>query len=129
MKTYIADREKHGRSVKVQTGSDFYWLDPRPSQKKRNHSPDGFEWGYGGSGPAQLALAILMDYGDPGAEAHYQQFKFGLIGGLPKEGWAIEERDVAEFLRNIPATECRSPWCPTHNPEGAEELRKIEEGA
>jgi len=24
-----------------------------------NHSPTGFEWGYGGSGPAQLALAIL----------------------------------------------------------------------
>lgn len=26
-----------------------------------NHSPAGFEWGYGGSGPAQLALAILAD--------------------------------------------------------------------
>jgi hypothetical protein len=27
----------------------------------RNHSPSGFEWGYGGSGPAQLALALLAD--------------------------------------------------------------------
>ncbi len=27
-----------------------------------NHSPDGFSWGYGGSGPAQLALAILADH-------------------------------------------------------------------
>lgn len=27
-------------------------LDPEPSQKVRNHSPDGFYWGYGGSGPA-----------------------------------------------------------------------------
>lgn len=26
-----------------------------------NHSPDGFEWGYGGSGPAQLALALCID--------------------------------------------------------------------
>jgi hypothetical protein len=26
-----------------------------------NHSPDGFEWGYGGSGPAQLALALCVD--------------------------------------------------------------------
>jgi hypothetical protein len=26
-----------------------------------NHSPDGFEWGYGGSGPAQLALAMCID--------------------------------------------------------------------
>ena len=27
-----------------------------------NHSPTGFEWGYCGSGPAQLALAILADH-------------------------------------------------------------------
>lgn len=27
-----------------------------------NHSPCGFEWGYSGSGPAQLALAILADH-------------------------------------------------------------------
>jgi hypothetical protein len=27
-----------------------------------NHSPTGFSWGYAGSGPAQLALAILADY-------------------------------------------------------------------
>ena len=27
-----------------------------------NHSPSGFEWGYPGSGPAQLALALLADH-------------------------------------------------------------------
>lgn len=27
-----------------------------------NHSPTGFAWGYGGSGPSQLALAILYDH-------------------------------------------------------------------
>lgn len=27
----------------------------------RDHSPTGFAWGYGGSGPAQLALALLID--------------------------------------------------------------------
>jgi len=26
------------------------------------HSPDGFQWGYGGSGPADLALNMLVDY-------------------------------------------------------------------
>jgi Family of unknown function (DUF6166) len=26
-----------------------------------NHSPTGFGWGYGGSGPAQLAVALLAD--------------------------------------------------------------------
>ena len=39
----------------------------------RNHSPTGFEWGYGGSGPAQLALALaasrLPDSGSHGLSA------------------------------------------------------------
>jgi hypothetical protein len=34
-----------------------------------NHSPTGFAWGYGGSGPAQLALAILADYLEDDAKA------------------------------------------------------------
>jgi hypothetical protein len=32
-----------------------------PCNEIRDHSPDGFEWGYGGSGPAQLALALCVD--------------------------------------------------------------------
>jgi hypothetical protein len=31
----------------------------------RNHSPTGFAWGYGGSGPSQLSLAILSDVVQP----------------------------------------------------------------
>jgi hypothetical protein len=40
---------------------DIRILDPGPSQKIVNHSPDGFQWGYGGSGPSQLSLALLFD--------------------------------------------------------------------
>jgi len=36
--------------------------DLNPRSDLMNHSPDGFNWGYGGSGPAQLALAILADH-------------------------------------------------------------------
>ena len=36
-------------------------LSPLKSQSIVNHSPDGFNWGYLGSGPAQLALAILLE--------------------------------------------------------------------
>ena len=60
-----------------------------------SHSPTGFEWGYGGSGPAQLALAMLADfygyatgYGgrpDSLAVSHYQQFKERVIANLPNE--------------------------------------------
>lgn len=50
-----------------------------------NHSPTGFCWGYGGSGPAQAALAICADYygDDQIALQKYQQLKFGVIARLP----------------------------------------------
>ena len=41
-------------------------LNVEESLKLRNHSPDGFSWGYNGSGPSQLALAILLnEFQDP----------------------------------------------------------------
>lgn len=60
---------------------DGKYLDPKPSQKLRNHSPDGFNWGYGGSGPAQLALAIMLKL--TGKSEHYQDFKFAVIAAIP----------------------------------------------
>lgn len=59
-------------------------LMPGRSQKIVKHSPDGFNWGYGGSGPSQLALAILLRF-LPNHEAlsHYQQFKWDVIAKLP----------------------------------------------
>lgn len=40
------------------------------------HSPDGFEMGYSGAGPAQLAFAILLHArGHEFALEHYQAFK------------------------------------------------------
>lgn len=52
-------------------------LTPAASLELANHSPTGFSWGYAGSGPAQLALAILLDHtGDPEvALSLYQTFK------------------------------------------------------
>ncbi len=52
-----------------------------------NHSPTGFCWGYGGSGPAQTALAILADYfgDDQTALRLYQQFKSLVIATLPMD--------------------------------------------
>lgn len=60
-------------------------LSPKPSQELYNHSPDGFAWGYGGSGPAQLALALLLDVTKDKevALANYQTFKGDVIAGLP----------------------------------------------
>jgi hypothetical protein len=65
-------------------------LRPERSQKIRNHSPDGFNWGYGGSGPAQLALAILLQYmNEEEACNYYQDFKFKVVAGWPQEDFEI----------------------------------------
>ena len=64
------------------------------------HSPSGFEWGYGGSGPADLALNILAPMiGQEDAEKLYQQFKWDVISRMPTEGGVIEEGAIGAWLR------------------------------
>ena len=65
----------------------------------RNHSPTGFAWGYGGSGPAQLALALLFDAtGDKElALQHYQNFKWRFVAGWG-ESWSVTEKEIKAFI-------------------------------
>ena len=96
-----------GRSVVVNV--DGSPLPPRFDLK--NHSPDGFSWGYRGSGPAQLALAMLAYHfahagtnqklADAKALRLYQRFKEKLIASLPEEGWQIDSYVVADTVQLI----------------------------
>lgn len=76
-------------------------LRPDNSQKVRNHSPDGFNWGYGGSGPAQLSLAILLKY-LPHKDAcnYYQKFKFQVVARWPREDFEIR-LNLREEIKKI----------------------------
>lgn len=67
----------------------------------RNHSMTGFAWGYAGSGPAQLALAILADAtGDDNLALNlYQDFKFRKIAHLPQsESWQMSRESVLAWV-------------------------------
>ena len=78
---------------------DGYPLDPKPSQEISNHSPDGFSWGYGGAGPAQLALAILLLEAEPTvARKHYMDFKREVIAKLDRDSFFLTSADVQEWL-------------------------------
>ena len=71
-----------------------------------NHSPTGFAWGYGGSGPAQLALALLADVLDDDERASrlHQRFKFRVIGRLPMyERWTMSALFVLGHAQQIEA--------------------------
>jgi len=87
---------------------------PYPMQARQdivNHSPTGIAWGYGGSGPAQCALAILMDYlGDEArARALHQQFKFRVIARFaPNSQWTLTGRQIENALSGITLTDQRS---------------------
>ena len=97
MKRYIGRREGHAVEVTV----DGVPLNPRFDLW--NHSPTGFEWGYGGSGPAQLALAVLADHlaDDEQAVRLHQSFKFAVIIKLPKKDWTLTSDQIKQALRSL----------------------------
>jgi hypothetical protein len=79
--------------------------DCRALQIVTYHSPDGIEWGYPGSGPADLALSILAD--------HFEETPEQVLGAL-KSLWAprskaaaLHQRFKADFLAGEQRDECQ----------------------
>jgi hypothetical protein len=107
MKSYRGTRTDQGCEVVVEEDGTSRPLAPR--HDLRNHSPTGFEWGYSGSGPAQLALALATDVigDDERAQDIYQRLKFKLIGGLPKEGWVLTEDRIRSAIEAIEQEQAR----------------------
>jgi hypothetical protein len=81
------------------------------------HSPSGFEWGYAGSGPADLALNIVEWYlrtrGFTGGRMFcwrgqcftlawrlHQEFKFTFLANMPKSGGRISYAEIDRFVRD-----------------------------
>lgn len=79
---------------------DGVQLDLQRSLVVVNKSPTGFAWGYGGSGPSQLALAILLQFTDDDtAKELFQQFKDEFIARLPFEQDFVLEADVHLWIQ------------------------------
>ena len=83
---YVGERGKNGCTVTIiDEDGGKEPLDPR--RDLRNHSPDDFEWGFSGSGPAQLSLALLAHAlcDDELALRNYPDFKFRVVSRLPQD--------------------------------------------
>ena len=104
MKTYEGRREGYAALVTVNGRP----LNPRLDLW--NHSPTGFEWAYCGSGPAQLALALLADHlaDDRQALDIYQRFKWAVVAELPKKGWMLNNDEIDPSLERIRRQEVRT---------------------
>jgi len=128
-RTYIGIRTFRGQggsvaSVLVEQGGTRTPLRHVPA-----HSPTGLEWGYGGSGPADTALAILLDATGEAAllprsafrsplskraraalertlsYALYHSFKWEVVARLPKTS-----TDLEHAIRPAPADISIEEW-------------------
>jgi hypothetical protein len=93
----VIDLNANDRSMRI-NGID---IDPKFSQSFANHSPDGFNWGYGGSGPAQLALAILLELtNEEKALNRYQDFKREVIANMEQgKDCKLEIKAIRKWLK------------------------------
>ena len=73
-------------------------LSPIIRGREVRHSPDGFQWGYSGSGPTELARAILVRlYPDDDRVRHprcYRHFRDFAISRVKSDEFELKE-DVA----------------------------------
>ena len=90
MKTYRAVRTPDGCSVTV----DGVALEQRIDL--RQYSTSGFKWGYEGSGPQQLALAILTDHfaDDNQALAKHKVFMEVVIAVMRDDEWILTSDQI-----------------------------------
>lgn len=96
MKVYKGWRNKIGLSIVEVDGRRL-----SPRFDLYNHSPTGFNWGYVGSGPAQLALALLADaVGDDRARKWYQDFKRSIVAALA-DTWSITSEQVHDVVKGF----------------------------
>jgi len=96
VKTYVGGRSLAGAEVTV----DGRPLDPRFDLKRL--SPTGFEWTYEGTGPAQLALALLADHfgDDARALALYEAFMRAVVADLDNS-WELTSDEIDAALEAI----------------------------
>lgn len=78
------------------------------------HSADGFEWGYHGSGPRDLARSIVADHLTTTApdDAYTQAVLDHFVAKLPQRSWSISADAIDQVLR------CVTPKDPTDFPLG-----------
>lgn len=100
MVIYWADRRRDFFGVWVEVDGES-----QPLRHVGGHS-HAFNWGYGGSGPCDLAISIVEDAVErgilpPQARAHVTDFKWGVVAHLPDRGWQITEDHLRRWWQRV----------------------------
>jgi len=92
------------RGKRIKTPGNLYpygikvTVNNKPLKHRVYHSPTGLEWGYGGSGPADLARSILWDHlGKEPSPALYQEFKRAFVATWGDE-WQISSLEIQDWI-------------------------------
>jgi hypothetical protein len=82
------------------------WIDdrellPERSLRVRAHSPTGFGWGNDGCGPAQLALALLLELTHEDlALLWYQDVKWHIMAQLAQDDFVLDTQELVDCIVN-----------------------------
>lgn len=96
MKLYKGKRSAQGVNVTVNNQAI------KPRTDLRNFHASGFEWGYEGSGPSQLALAILADHSGPQiALQNYRNFMRYILAEIEDDTWTLTSNEIDRFSKEI----------------------------
>lgn len=102
---YVGSRDDRGCQVHVLVGDNPRW------QYRLRHvgglSPSGFEWGYGGQGPSDTALSLLVDalgeddlvggHANAGSDARTlaRAFEQEIVAQLPRHrDWVLTQAEI-----------------------------------
>lgn len=89
----------------IDKGDAVVLLDGLPLEQRLCYHSDGFEFGYGGSGPADLALNILALVVSPKEAWHlHQQFKWDFVA-TAADGAMLPLSNVREWIAGFYAAE------------------------
>ncbi len=77
-------------------------ISPRPGRRYAG----AHEWGYGGSGPHQLAWDLLIHaQGDPDTAAQlYRAFAADVVSVLPRESWMLTQLEIRDWINDRTST-------------------------
>jgi hypothetical protein len=104
-------------------------------QRHVHYAPTGFDWGFGGSGPADLALNVLAVFLPLAADATgvalrdgssvseaawvlHQAFKYDLIATLPRAGGHITAQMIRAWITTHPVIGADPLFSPLEHPDG-----------
>lgn len=102
MKTYKGKRVRPSGGFPSRESNDvIVTVNGEPLEHRVYHSPTGMEWGYLGSGPADLARSILWDFlGKEPIRELYMLFKEKFVSGW-KDEWQITSDEIKAWIIDV----------------------------